>query len=59
MSEPIEVFFWPTPNGFKITIMLEECAELQIVIYPIIQDIAAAFNYYQRLSCDLLSRFTE
>lgn len=25
MSEPIEVFFWPTPNGFKITIMLEEC----------------------------------
>lgn len=21
----IELYFWPTPNGFKITIMLEEC----------------------------------
>lgn len=21
----IEVFFWPTPNGYKITMMLEEC----------------------------------
>lgn len=21
----IELFYWPTPNGFKITIMLEEC----------------------------------
>ena len=21
---PIEVFYWPTPNGFKVTIMLEE-----------------------------------
>ncbi len=25
MSEPIELFFWATPNGFKLTIMLEEC----------------------------------
>lgn len=25
MNEPIELHFWPTPNGFKITIMLEEC----------------------------------
>lgn len=24
-QQPIEVFFWPTPNGFKITVMLEEC----------------------------------
>lgn len=24
-AQPIELFFWPTPNGFKITIMLEEC----------------------------------
>ncbi len=23
---PIDVYFWPTPNGIKITIMLEECA---------------------------------
>jgi GST-like protein len=22
---PIELYFWPTPNGHKITIMLEEC----------------------------------
>ncbi|MEL6289704.1 MAG: glutathione binding-like protein [Pseudomonadota bacterium] len=25
-SAPIELFFWPTPNGFKIAMMLEECA---------------------------------
>ncbi|ABS69023.1 glutathione S-transferase N-terminal domain-containing protein [Xanthobacter versatilis] len=24
-SLPIELFYWPTPNGWKITIMLEEC----------------------------------
>ncbi|MBD9371596.1 glutathione S-transferase N-terminal domain-containing protein [Rhizobium sp. ARZ01] len=24
MTKPIELFFWPTPNGYKITIMLEE-----------------------------------
>ena len=23
---PIDLYFWPTPNGWKITIMLEECA---------------------------------
>lgn len=23
--KPIEVYYWPTPNGHKITIMLEEC----------------------------------
>lgn len=22
---PIQLFFWPTPNGYKISIMLEEC----------------------------------
>ena len=22
---PIELFYWPTPNGWKISIMLEEC----------------------------------
>ena len=26
MSEPIDLYFWPTPNGWKITIMLEESA---------------------------------
>ena len=25
-SKPIDLYFWPTPNGWKITIMLEECA---------------------------------
>ena len=24
-AKPIELYFWPTPNGFKISIMLEEC----------------------------------
>jgi len=24
-ESPIELFFWPTPNGYKIVIMLEEC----------------------------------
>jgi GST-like protein len=23
--QPIELYYWPTPNGFKISIMLEEC----------------------------------
>jgi GST-like protein len=25
MAKSIEVYYWPTPNGHKITIMLEEC----------------------------------
>jgi GST-like protein len=25
MSTPIDLYFWPTPNGRKISIMLEEC----------------------------------
>ena len=24
-KKPIDVYYWPTPNGWKITIMLEEC----------------------------------
>jgi len=24
-TRPIELWYWPTPNGFKISIMLEEC----------------------------------
>ena len=24
-TKPIELYYWPTPNGFKISIMLEEC----------------------------------
>jgi GST-like protein len=33
-AKPIEVFYWPTPNGWKITIMLEECG-LPYVVRPI------------------------
>lgn len=31
---PIELHFWPTPNGFKITVMLEECG-LPYTIKPV------------------------
>ncbi len=24
-GEPIDVYYWPTPNGWKVTVMLEEC----------------------------------
>ena len=24
-SQPIALYYWPTPNGWKISIMLEEC----------------------------------
>jgi GST-like protein len=33
-ARPIELFYWPTPNGHKITIMLEECG-LPYVIKPV------------------------
>ncbi len=33
-QRPIDVYYWPTPNGHKITIMLEECA-LPYEIKPI------------------------
>lgn len=25
MTTPLDLYYWPTPNGWKITIMLEEC----------------------------------
>ena len=34
MAKPIELHYWPTPNGHKITIMLEECG-LAYEIKPI------------------------
>lgn len=34
MSKPIEVYFWPTPNGHKITIALEEMG-LPYTIKPV------------------------
>lgn len=33
-DKPIELYFWPTPNGHKIAIMLEECG-LAYVIRPV------------------------
>ena len=33
-QKPIELYYWPTPNGHKITIMLEECG-LAYAIKPV------------------------
>ena len=32
--KPIELYYWPTPNGFKISIMLEECG-LPYTLIPV------------------------
>jgi GST-like protein len=33
-SKPIDLYFWPTPNGWKISIMLEECG-LPYTVIPV------------------------
>ena len=32
-AKPIELYYWPTPNGWKITIMLEELGAPYVVRY--------------------------
>lgn len=42
MSEPIELYYWPTPNGRKITVMLEETG-LSYRVIPV--DITAGAQF--------------
>lgn len=43
VTKPIDVFFWPTPNGLKISIMLEEC-RYPYVIRPVVIRKGDQFN---------------
>jgi len=45
-NRPIELYYWPTPNGWKISIMLEECG-LPYVVRPVVES-AAILQYLGR-----------
>jgi GST-like protein len=34
VTKPIDIYYWPTPNGWKVSIMLEEC-ELPYSMIPV------------------------
>src|SRR3954452_14679002 len=34
MAQPIDLYYWPTPNGWKVTIFLEE-AEMPYNVKPV------------------------
>jgi GST-like protein len=42
-AKPIELYYWPTPNGFKISIMLEEC-RLPYTLIPVNISIGEQFK---------------
>ncbi len=44
-AKPIDLYYWPTPNGWKISIMLEECG-LPYVVHPV--DIAKGEQFAPR-----------
>ena len=47
----IDAYTWPTPNGHKVHIMLEECG-----LEPLLQDILAHVDAVSLQSCRLVSR---
>ena len=51
-TKPIELYYWPTPNGWKITIMLEELGVPYEVKYV---NIGAGGNVNKRCSLMLIS----
>ena len=42
-AAPIELWYWPTPNGFKVSIMLEEC-KLPYTMIPVNLAVGEQFN---------------
>jgi GST-like protein len=42
-AQPIELYYWPTPNGFKVSIMLEEC-RLRYTMIPVNLSLGEQFN---------------